>query len=75
MNAGGVMTASVQASAAARLAVAKHGITFVDRLGSPRARPEIKIELDSRVSFARLLRELAIDAEPPVDVPRPPALR
>jgi|SRR3972149_658434 len=49
----------------AREAIAKNGLTFVDRHGSPRARPEISIERDSRIGFARLLRELALDISAP----------
>lgn len=59
----------------ARQAIKKHGLTFTDRFGSPRARPEVKIEQENRTSFARLLRELDIDAEPPTESRRPPALR
>ncbi len=42
----------------AREALAEHGTVFTDRFGAPRARPEIAIERDSRLAFARLLREL-----------------
>lgn len=58
----------------AREALAEHGITYVDRFEQPRARPEVAIERDSRVSFARLLRELALDVEVPDDS-RPPVMR
>lgn len=46
---------------AARDAIALHGLTFTDSRGNPRPRPEIAIERDSRISFARLLRELGLD--------------
>jgi hypothetical protein len=59
----------------AREALAQHGNVYNDRFGSPRARPEIAIERDSRLAFARLLRELDLDAEPPPDASRPPVLR
>lgn len=49
----------------AREVLAKEGLTYDDRFGQPRSRPEVAIERDSRVSFARLLRELALDVEPP----------
>lgn len=57
----------------AREALAEHGLTFDDRFGQPRSRPEVAIERDSRTQFARLLRELALDhvAEPES---RPPPL-
>jgi hypothetical protein len=59
----------------AREAMAVHGITFLDRFGCPRARPEIGVERDSRIAFARLIRELDLDLEPPVEPRRGPALR
>ncbi len=49
---------------AARVALAKHGTTFTDRFGQPRARPELAIERDARLGFARLLRELDLEGEP-----------
>ena len=55
----------------ARKALAKNGLTFLDRFGQPRARPEVAIERDSRIAFARLLRELALDVGPPAEY-RPP---
>jgi hypothetical protein len=57
----------------AREAIAQHGMTFMDRFGQPHARPEIAIERDNRIAFARLLRELALDVEAP-DAPRPPSI-
>lgn len=48
----------------AREALAKHGTTYMDRFGQPRARPEVAIERDSRIAFARLVRELDLDSEP-----------
>lgn len=56
---------------AARKAIDKNGITFTDRFGQPRTRPEVAIERDSRIAFARMLRELALDIGPPPDS-RPP---
>jgi hypothetical protein len=57
----------------ARSAVAEHGLTFVDRFGKPCARPEVAIERDSRLAFARLLKQLELDVEPPRPEPgRPP---
>ena len=57
----------------AREILAKEGLTFTDRLGTPRARPEVGIERDCRISFARLVRELGLDSAP--EASRPPALR
>ncbi len=56
----------------AREAIAIHGLTYM--MGDPprpMARPEVKIEHDSRIAFARMLRELALDVEPPAEN-RPP---
>jgi phage terminase small subunit len=58
----------------AREAMAKHGMTYEDRFGAPRARPECAIERDSRLAFARLVRELRLDVAPPPES-RPNALR
>jgi phage terminase small subunit len=51
----------------ARAAIAEHGLTFIDRLGSPRSRPECAIERDSRIAFARLIRELNLDVDAPAE--------
>ena len=60
--------------AEARKVIDKEGLTFTDRFGQPKSRPEVGIERDSRIAFARLLRELNLDVEPPQDSPRPPSL-
>jgi P27 family predicted phage terminase small subunit len=57
----------------AREALAVNGLTFTDRHGAPRARPEVAIERDSRIAFARLLRELGLDVQPPSET-RPVAI-
>ena|SRR5258708_6851621 len=63
-------------AAEAREILAKEGLTYTDRFGCPRSRPEIAVERDSRIAFARMLRELDIDAvDEPHDRDRPPALR
>ena len=61
----------------ARELLAVHGLTFMDeKLKRPTARPEVAIERDSRIAFARFLRELDLDVEPPKEISkRPPALR
>ena len=58
----------------AREAIAKHGTVYVDRFDQPRARPEVAIERDSRIAFARLVRELTLDLDPPDEPGRPPRL-
>ena len=50
---------------AARAALEAEGLTYEDRFGQPRARPEVAIERDSRIAFARLVRELDLDRPPP----------
>jgi phage terminase small subunit len=56
---------------AARRALKKFGSVYTDRFGQPRARPEVAIVRDSRIAFARLLRELDLDAGPPPDTRLP----
>jgi phage terminase small subunit len=51
------------------------GLTFSDRFGQPHARPEVNIERDSRIAFARLIRELDLDVDAPSGGVRPPLLR
>jgi hypothetical protein len=52
------------------------GLTVTTKAGCKR-HPCADIERDSRLAFARLLRELDLDAEPPPERPpwRPPAIR
>ena len=57
----------------ARETLAAEGTYFTDRFGQPRKHPAVTVERDSQIAFARLLRELALDVEPPES--RPPALR
>ena len=61
----------------AREALAEHGLVFTDRFGAPHSRPEVAVERDARIAFARLLRELDLDLEPPAPPSgrRPPSLR
>jgi len=40
----------------ARAAIKTHGMTYTDRFGTPRARPEIAIERDNPTAVARLFR-------------------
>jgi P27 family predicted phage terminase small subunit len=58
----------------AREMIATAGAYFNDRFGCPKAHPAVAVERDSRIGFARLLRELALDVEPPRDSSRPPGL-
>lgn len=58
----------------AREILAREGLVYLDRFGSPKARPEAAIERDARLAFARLLRELDLDCVAP-DPSRPPGIR
>ncbi|MGU3496410.1 P27 family phage terminase small subunit [Xanthobacteraceae bacterium A53D] len=57
----------------ARKILEKEGVTILDRFGVPKAHPAIAIERDSRIGFARLLRELGL-ADGEAEAPRPPRL-
>ena len=59
----------------AREAIADKGLTFKDRFGTPRARPEVAIERDCKIAFMRLIRELDLDIPEPAQPTRPRALR
>jgi len=45
----------------ARRVVAEQGISFQDRFGNWRQRPEVRIEDDAKRTFARLIRDLGLD--------------
>lgn len=57
----------------ARAVLDAEGLTYVDRFNQPRSRPEIAIERDARLAYARLVRELNLDADPPAES-RPPRI-
>jgi P27 family predicted phage terminase small subunit len=59
----------------AREMIAAEGITVRTADGGAKAHPAIAIERDSRLAFARLLRELDLDVSAPAENARPPALR
>lgn len=59
----------------ARQALADHGsLTFIDSGGNLKAHPAEPIERNARTAFARLVRELDLDAGAPAERSRPPAL-
>jgi P27 family predicted phage terminase small subunit len=51
----------------ARATIDREGPTFTDDRGNKRVHPAVAIERDSRIAFARLLRELDLDVEPPAN--------
>ena len=57
----------------ARELLKKHGLTYLDRYDCPKPRPEVAIERDSRIAFARLVRELGLDLLEPGES-RPPTI-
>ncbi len=57
----------------ARETLRKEGSYYTDSRGNPRAHPAIAVERDARLAFARLLRELDLDVDPPRAPSRPPA--
>jgi len=61
----------------AREEVRAEGLTVPGPGGSRRRHPAVTIENDSRIAFARLLRELDLDCEPPPPERgwKPPAIR
>lgn len=58
----------------ARELLARDGLTISTTDGGMKAHPAIAIERDCRLAFARLVRELDLDVDPPSAGRRPPAL-
>lgn len=56
----------------AQSVIQTEGMTYVDRFGCPKPRPEVAIERDARIGFARLLRELALNGVDGPEAPRAP---
>ena len=50
------------------------GAYVLDRYGCPKQHPALAIEMNNRVLFARMLRELALDVSSPGAPSRPPGL-
>lgn len=59
----------------AREEIDRDGLTVKTADGGLKAHPAIAIERDARIAFARLLRDLDLDTEPPAAPSRPPALK
>ena len=52
----------------ARQQIKKNGLMFTDRFGQQKLTPLAGVERDSRLAFARMIRELGLDTENPDDV-------
>ena len=50
----------------ARIVIRKRGVSYLDRFGQPRQRPECAVLRDSRIAFIRIMRELNLEHETPV---------
>jgi phage terminase small subunit len=44
-------------------ALTTHGLTYTDRFGTPRPRPEVAIARDSSLAFTRIIRELGLPSD------------
>jgi len=58
----------------ARETLQREGKIYIDRFHQPKPRPEVAIQRDSAIGFARMLRELDLDISGPTDRARPPSL-
>ena len=58
----------------AREQIDRDGLTVTTADGGMKAHPAVAIERDTRLAFARLIRELDLDAGAPAERSRPPAL-
>ena len=58
----------------ARETLQREGKTYIDRFDQPKPRPEVAIQRNSTIGFARMLRELDLDISAPTDRARPPSL-
>jgi len=58
----------------AKRVISKTALIYRDRFDQPKINPAAKIELENKITFARLMRELCLDIEPPGDIGRPPGL-
>ena len=61
--------------AQAREQIARDGLTTPTRDGGLKLHPAARVENGCRLAFARLLRELDLDVDPPAESKRPPMLR
>jgi P27 family predicted phage terminase small subunit len=59
----------------AREVISKEGLTTRTRDGGSKLHPACRVEEAARIGFARLIRELDLDLDPPAEGKRAPALR
>jgi P27 family predicted phage terminase small subunit len=59
----------------AREMIERDGLAVKTRDAGLKLHPACRVEQASMIAFARLLRELDLDVEPPADARRPPQLR
>ncbi len=57
----------------ARDVIAEQGPYYLNRFSEPRSHPAVAVERDSRLAFARLMRELDLDGAPEPEA-RPPRI-
>lgn len=58
----------------ARSQIKSEGIFLKDRFEKLYLNPAIRLEKENKILFARLIRELNLDIEPPKELGRPPGL-
>ena len=59
----------------ARQVIDEKGLTTATREGGEKLHPAVRVESDSRLAFARLVRELDLDLDQAAESKRPPMLR
>jgi len=57
---------------AAREVLQREGASYLDRFGSPHARPEARVAIDASALFSKLVAQLHFDEEPKRPPGRPP---
>lgn len=58
---------ALQTAESARQVLEREGLTYLDRFGAPRPRPEARLQTAAMTTFRALVRELRLD---PPEVPR-----
>ncbi len=58
----------------AQIQIEKGGLFILDRYKKPTISPAVRVKEQAEITFARLIRELGLDLEPPREPGRPPGL-